>query len=756
MEGKKKKPVGIMGWHQMYNFGSQLQLTALTYIIRQMGYEPEIINYKPKQEMYRVRKNIFFVIYRMFRKLHYVGNPEYLSDIKRNIFESYKKENLCFTQTCDLSSDLYMLNDLFEAFVCGSDQIWNPYYGDDKYFLNFVEDARKKIAYGVSFGVDMLPNQYVSGKYQKLLKDFSLISIREIQGKEMLSRLGIRDVPVVLDPTLLLDMEKWNDLFQIQSSGHGDYILCYFLGDIRRHLKYINKIRNKLQKKVIVIVTRERDLKLPFEMYSEIGPKEFIVLMQGACFVCTDSFHGVCFSVIYKKNFWVFERFKRNQINNQNCRIDSVLKILDLEHRKIDGKRSELNELQIEWREVEKNLTKMRKKSYNYLQKALYTAFAATNKLHVGITNTCCGCGACQAVCKYNAIEMLKDCHGDSKAQINMKQCVQCGECKKVCPFREKENLTDIVCTRYYSFQSKNKEVLMRSSSGGASYEILQHLSQQGYLIYGCVYDNESESAIHKRLKREDLYRTQGSKYLNSDTCNVMKEIFQSKKKFVFVGTPCQVSAVDKILKNRGMRKSAVLIDLVCHGVPTNSLWYRYLCEIKEKLHTSKSVNIVFREKKYGWRNRVMVIEGKEGGKYKRNSTRDLFYCFYNQGNCLEEQCYECCFKTKTAADIRIGDYWGNKYRFNKKGVSRVFSVSPIGDHIIDSLKERGSVKEFSIKEFFMEENCVNLVKPVYYDSLQEELENQKPLKKLKKIYCDGWYIRYLYRLKGFITSYRS
>ena len=88
--------------------------------------------------------------------------------------------------------------------------------------------------------------------------------------------------------------------------------------------------------------------------------------------------------------------------------------------------------------------------------------------------------------------------------------------------------------------------------------------------------------------------------------------------------------------------------------------------------------------------------------------------------------------------------------------MSRVFSVSPIGDHIIDSLKERGSVKEFSIKEFFMEENCVNLVKPVYYDSLQEELENQKPLKKLKKIYCDGWYIRYLYRLKGFITSYRS
>ena len=72
MEGKKKKPVGIMGWHQMYNFGSQLQLTALTYIIRQMGYDPEIINYKPKQEMYRVRKNIFFVIYRMLQKGEFV------------------------------------------------------------------------------------------------------------------------------------------------------------------------------------------------------------------------------------------------------------------------------------------------------------------------------------------------------------------------------------------------------------------------------------------------------------------------------------------------------------------------------------------------------------------------------------------------------------------------------------------------------------------------------------------------------------
>lgn len=208
----------------------------------------------------------------------------------------------------------------------------------------------------------------------------------------------------------------------------------------------------------------------------------------------------------------------------------------------------------------------------------------------------------------------------------------------------------------------------MRSSSGGASYEILHYLSQQGYFVYGCTYDNERELAIHKRVGREEVYKTQGSKYLHSDTCNVMREISRVKKKLVFAGTPCQVAAVDKILTIRGMRGNAVLIDFVCHGVPTNSLWCTYLCEIKEKLRTSKSVNVTFREKKYGWRKMVMVIEGVEGGKYKRASAKDLFYCFYNQENCLEEQCYECCFRNRTAADIRIGDYWGKNIYLISKG----------------------------------------------------------------------------------------
>ncbi|MDE6946190.1 MAG: polysaccharide pyruvyl transferase family protein, partial [Anaeroplasmataceae bacterium] len=299
MENKREKPVGIMGWHQMYNFGTQLQITALTQVVRMMGYYPEIIDYSPTNEMYRIKKNMLFAMLRVLRRVNYMKNPEYLSDARRKIFDSYKKEYFCFSDKCEFSSELYMLNEQYGAFVCGSDQIWNPYYGDDKYFLDFVENSSKKIAYAPSFGVDSLPNNYVLNKYKRLLEGFNAISIREVQGQEVLSRMGISDAPVVLDPVLLLDKEGWNDLLDLQPLQRDDYILCYFLGNIRKYLRYIRKLQKKLQKKVIVIATRNKDLKLPFEIYDEIGPKEFLLLIQGASFICTDSFHGVCFSVIY-------------------------------------------------------------------------------------------------------------------------------------------------------------------------------------------------------------------------------------------------------------------------------------------------------------------------------------------------------------------------------------------------------------------------------------------------------------------------
>lgn len=751
MENFKRK-IGLMGWHSMYNFGSQLQLTALSQVIMNMGFSSEVINYTPKNGMYREKRGMCFLMNWIFRKLLYKCNPEYLSEKKKHLFEVYKSNHFSFSVKCDLTCELYMLNERYDAFVCGSDQIWNPYIGDDKYFLDFVKDSSKKIAYAPSFGVDILPNNYVEDKYYKLLKDFGAVSVREIQGKELLNKIGIRDVSVVLDPTLLLSEKQWNNLLQINCKKSEEYILCYFLGDIRKHLRYINYCSQKLHKKVVVIAAREKDVKLPYQIYCDIGPKEFVELIHHACFVCTDSFHGVCFSIIYQKNFCVFERFRKHDNNNQNSRIDSILKILDLEQCKVcDGKFSDIP-FHIKWEECKKKLNQMIKKSFTYLHEALNQDADIAYEDQMKNTNLCCGCGACKAVCKLDAIEILEDNNGNLKAKVNNDTCVHCGKCKKVCPFLGVDNLRELKETRYFSFQSKSKEVLSRSSSGGASFEILQYLFKQGYLIFGCIYDNKSERAVHKCVGNDEIYKTQGSKYLQSNTVSVMKEIVQAKEKLVFVGTPCQVSAIDKILRECEMRDKAVLIDFVCHGVPSNYLWYKYLKEVKTKLCISETSAVVFREKKYGWRKRVMMITGDNGKIFKKSESKDMFYCFYKQGNCNSDQCYECCFKGKTAADIRLGDYWGKRYKNDKKGVSRVFAVTAKGDQLIYELKGQANIEVFPVEQFFFDEKLLNLPKPLYYSNLIRDLQsNELSLKSIKKKYCDAWYIEYLYKLKDFI-----
>lgn len=750
MEEDKGRKIGIMGWHQMYNFGSQLQITALLQVIKNMGFYPEVINYAPGKRKYRVKRNTYFVFSWIFEKLPYKLNPEYLSEKKKQIFADYKKKYLNLSLKCDFSSELYLLNEQYDAFVCGSDQIWNPYTGDDKYFLDYVTNPSKKIAYAPSFGIDTIPNQYVKEKYYNLLKDFKAVSIRELGGKKLLNEIGIQNVSIVLDPTLLLNKEQWNALLYINDDNHEDYILCYFLGDIRKHLPYINRLHKKLQKEVVVIAARENDVKLPYHVYRDIGPKEFVELIHNSCFVCTDSFHGICFSVIYQKKFCVFERFHKHDKNNQNSRIDSILKILGLEQKKVCNVKFSNDILDMEWGKCEEKLDEMRKSSYMYLRNSLKDVNSSTSERMKKITNSCCGCGACQAVCKVNAIEMVKDNNGNIIANINSDICIQCGKCKNVCPFRAMDDLCELADASYYSFQSKSKEILLNSSSGGASFEILQHLHKQGYLVYGCIYDNKIGRAIHRCIENGEIYKTQGSKYLHSDTTDVMKEISQIKDRIVFVGSPCQVSAIDHILKESGIRDKAVLIDFVCHGVPSDYLWDKYLDEVKSKLNITETFSVKFRDKKYGWRKMVMVISGKKGEIFKKRSSRDLFYRFYLQGNCYSEQCYECCFRKKTAADIRIGDYWGKKYKNDKLGVSRIFAISEKGKHVISEMHNHARIVEFPIEQFFCEENLNNLNKPVYYDSLMKDLRTgQLQLKQIKKKYCDAWYIEYLYRLKN-------
>ena len=206
--------------------------------------------------------------------------------------------------------------DRFDYFVAGSDQIWNPEIGFNSSveYLHFAPSV-KKIAYAASFGVAALTEQQLEYT-ERMLEDFAHISVREAAALSILEQVGHFDVPVVLDPTMLLTAQQWRKLEEKPafSLEEGKYLLSYILGR-----------ENTLAKKQAEALCMQNgwvlvDINDPDQyLHYGIGPGEFLYLIDHAADICTDSFHASVFSTLFHKNFTVFTR------GNMNSRISTLL-----------------------------------------------------------------------------------------------------------------------------------------------------------------------------------------------------------------------------------------------------------------------------------------------------------------------------------------------------------------------------------------------------------------------------------------------
>ena len=206
----------------------------------------------------------------------------------------------------------------FDYFVAGSDQIWNYNFSEkqfDDYFLKFTKTS-KKLAVSASFGVDELPNEW-KPLYKSSLQDFSRISVREEAGRMIVKDLIGIDVPVLIDPTMMLSREEW---LKVSKKPRVDcskpYILKYYLGDEAEE----EKIDNWAKQNGYVVYELLNE-KIP-ELYSA-GPGEFISLISKAALVCSDSFHCIVFSIIFERPFLVYAR--RGSENYMTSRLDTLL-----------------------------------------------------------------------------------------------------------------------------------------------------------------------------------------------------------------------------------------------------------------------------------------------------------------------------------------------------------------------------------------------------------------------------------------------
>lgn len=382
--------IGVCACYNSFNYGSMLQTLATLKQLENMGYEYEIINYTKKLTLDLLIRSLDRIPSEISERLTKRRKQKQMAAYP-DLVKSIGQRNMCFDQfvgtyfadklsvPCHTFAQLQTQAKQYDAVLVGSDQLWTPRgYSTGFYNLLFVPDEVPKLAYATSFGVSSIPNNK-KAIAQKFLKRMDHISVRELRASEMVKELTGRDVPTVVDPTLLFNGTDWGQMIENKKViTEYPYIFCYFLGNNPEQRKEVEKLQKETGYKIVFIPHLdefiESDLNFGDKQLFDVGPAEFVNLIRHAEYVCTDSFHGSVFSILHHKQFVTFDRFRAGDANSRNSRIDSLLSQTGLQGRRFDGNLIEQIQKPINYEEVENCLAQMRGKSVNYLKTAMQNA----------------------------------------------------------------------------------------------------------------------------------------------------------------------------------------------------------------------------------------------------------------------------------------------------------------------------------------------------------------------------------------------
>ena len=728
--------IAIMTWFHYRNYGTALQVSALYYYLTKAGHKVDVIEYIPL-----VAKNKTIQSFRLSEVIGRHKNKSisfpvfwgkhFCDEDKDCLFQRYLDARISLTRKCKTKTDLENLNSDYDAFICGSDQIWAPSVFDPHYFLDFVYNTEKLIAYSPSIGLTRINDRFVEKQMRDLINRFHYLSVRESSGQEIIQALTGKKAEVVVDPTLLLSPLEWEKYCDITEESSDSYLLVYFLGNNNNHWKSAYKLAEKKNLEVRIIPVYEKDLQRDGCIGDPVGPKEFVSLIRNATYICTDSFHGSLFSIVFQKQFTAIERFEQGNPINQNARLFDLFNRIQINKSLARYNTSEIQDEIIDYREVNKLKSEFCTLSKLYLDEALrnveFLAEKDTQENSVLVDySLCCGCGACANVCSVNAIMIKQDDKGFFKANVDREKCVNCGKCVSVCPFNKYEDsIKAMEECELYSYKDYDKNILSVSSSGGFAYRLSAYLMGKGYAIAGCTFDKKTQTAKHLLIKSiEDLNLLQGSKYMQSDFSDVIEEIKQCKKPVAIFGTPCQISASRKLFKDKN---DYLYIDLICHGVPSYNLYIKYRDYLSKKYRMDKNTfSVQYRYKPRGWRDIYIYCESG-AIKHCFHQNDDLYFRMFETGNCYMQTCYECKWRDCTTADLRIGDYWGVRYEYDDTGVSMVASANERGLTIIKQMEneELGRIKKCPITDYTQCQQMVNFHEPLFYNELMRRLADE-------------------------------
>lgn len=364
------KKVGLLTFHRATNYGACLQAYALKNFIEDQGCSCDIIDYRCP------------TIENFYNKI-FLTDDSIKTKIKKIITWSVQKERnkkfkdfiynnlLCGKNFGYTRYNVASVNELYDLFIVGSDQVWSPFCtgGDLTYFLDFVEDPKKCNSYAACVGVasdDFLKSNDV---VNNLLR-FNHVSVREESTKNRLNDITAirteKNISLDIDPTLLLDTSKWVEAAHKIKRNH--YIFVYSLSMPDEVVSFAKRLAKEKQKKIIFCTLDNLFTIKNKNDTVNVSPEEFLGYIKNADYVVTNSFHGTVFSVVFRKNFYVI---KNKNPNHDNSRLVNILSLLELENRLI-GENYTLDALEeIDYSSVEYKLMMLRDSSREYVCKML-------------------------------------------------------------------------------------------------------------------------------------------------------------------------------------------------------------------------------------------------------------------------------------------------------------------------------------------------------------------------------------------------
>ena len=297
--------IGILTFHRAINYGAVLQAFSLSRYLSQKGNDVSVVDYYPIED-----EKDFDIFRSWFSPKGFIYNLLVLPyslrlKNRKKKFKEFVEHKLRITSRAYSPSELTQFDGDFDTFVSGSDQVFNPVSDNsiEAYYLSFAKKANK-VAYAPSFGISTFDDE-LQKRLSGYLREFKGLSCRETKGAQFVERCKKKKCPVVVDPVFLTSKEEWlTEVSDIKRIIEGDYIFIYDLNGRESLLHMAAKLKEIHDISVVCLTTKKYGIHYDVDkLFINVGPLEFVKYIADAKYVLTDSFHGLSFSVILRKQF---------------------------------------------------------------------------------------------------------------------------------------------------------------------------------------------------------------------------------------------------------------------------------------------------------------------------------------------------------------------------------------------------------------------------------------------------------------------